>query len=223
MIAGPASQLSLGETEAIALKAARGQGLSWGMAEEAAYAARWLSDQGLDGLSILLGQLDQRLTLQNPDAAPVMGGRLWSPAGPDALCPIVAGTALNDFGLLPEGPLHNCLSIGPLSTPALLLPFVGLVAAFADTAFKIEWAQCRLTLCRSGICEVLDGAGILTQKTAALHITPCDPSAGPVFVKKRLATPKATLDGLTLYAAKTYVPASGLSRRNAGALGSDDH
>ena len=34
---------SLGEVEALARKAARGGGYSWGMAEEAGFAVRWAS------------------------------------------------------------------------------------------------------------------------------------------------------------------------------------
>ena len=39
------------EVEATAKKAARGAGHSWGMAEEAARAARWLCAHGIDGVA----------------------------------------------------------------------------------------------------------------------------------------------------------------------------
>ncbi|MEC3861100.1 DUF3726 domain-containing protein [Mesobacterium sp. TK19101] len=45
--------LSLNEIDAQAKRAARGAGYSWGMAEEAGKAARWLCAQGLDGVSVL--------------------------------------------------------------------------------------------------------------------------------------------------------------------------
>ncbi|MEF9603350.1 DUF3726 domain-containing protein, partial [Paracoccus sp. PXZ] len=46
--------LSRNETEALCLKAARGAGMSWGLAEEAAFAAGWLGAHGIDGAGALL-------------------------------------------------------------------------------------------------------------------------------------------------------------------------
>lgn len=51
-------KLSLGEVEALCKKAARGAGLPWGLAEEAGFAARWLSAHGLDGAGLLLADLE---------------------------------------------------------------------------------------------------------------------------------------------------------------------
>ncbi|MFV0473400.1 MAG: DUF3726 domain-containing protein, partial [Pikeienuella sp.] len=39
-------ELSLNEVETLTLKAARGAGLSWGEAEDAALATRWLARHG---------------------------------------------------------------------------------------------------------------------------------------------------------------------------------
>ena len=72
---------SLGETAALALKAARGAGLSWGMAEEAAGAVFWLHQRGLPGISALCGYLD------------VCG---HDRTGEYALCPLETGSALSD-------------------------------------------------------------------------------------------------------------------------------
>ncbi len=51
---------SLNEIEALARKAARGGGMSWGLAEEAGKAVRWLSDNGFPGPWLL-----SKLLLQN--------------------------------------------------------------------------------------------------------------------------------------------------------------
>ena len=48
---------SLGETSALALKATRGAGLSWGLAEEAAGAVAWLHERGLPGVAALCSYL----------------------------------------------------------------------------------------------------------------------------------------------------------------------
>ena len=60
---------SLGEAEALAIKAARGAGLPWGLAEEAGAALRWLEGRGLPGADALA----QLLTLP-PGAAPDFSG-----------------------------------------------------------------------------------------------------------------------------------------------------
>ena len=44
---------SLGEIRALAIKAARGAGMPWGMAEEAGFASHWLLQQGLPGTELL--------------------------------------------------------------------------------------------------------------------------------------------------------------------------
>ncbi len=49
---------SLNEYEALALRAARGAGLSWGLAEEAGKAVRILSSLGLESAQILLEALE---------------------------------------------------------------------------------------------------------------------------------------------------------------------
>jgi len=54
-------QLSFGELDALVLKAYRGAGFSWGMAQEAGRAASWLAQKGLPAgfyYSLLLQQID---------------------------------------------------------------------------------------------------------------------------------------------------------------------
>ncbi len=51
-------KLSLGEVEGLCKKAARGAGLPWGLAEEAGFAARWLSAHGFDGAGLVLADLE---------------------------------------------------------------------------------------------------------------------------------------------------------------------
>ncbi|MGC1487905.1 MAG: DUF3726 domain-containing protein, partial [Albidovulum sp.] len=63
---------SQSEIEALGIKAARGAGYDWGMAEEAGMAARWLAHEGLPGPELLLA------CLQAPRGqAPVIGAAGW--------------------------------------------------------------------------------------------------------------------------------------------------
>ncbi|UWQ21492.1 DUF3726 domain-containing protein [Jannaschia sp. W003] len=51
---------SMGETAALAVRATRGAGRSWGLAEEAGRAVRWLSAHGRDGVGALRRNLEGR-------------------------------------------------------------------------------------------------------------------------------------------------------------------
>ena len=53
--------LALSELRALIIKAARGAGLSWGMAEEAGWAAEWLARRGLPAADGATLWLDARL------------------------------------------------------------------------------------------------------------------------------------------------------------------
>ncbi|RED11766.1 hypothetical protein POI8812_02862 [Pontivivens insulae] len=55
--------LSLNEVQSLARKAARGAGFSWGMADEAGRAVRFLHEWGLDGAATLTFLLDNRGTV----------------------------------------------------------------------------------------------------------------------------------------------------------------
>ncbi|MFP4043155.1 MAG: DUF3726 domain-containing protein [Rhodosalinus sp.] len=85
-------RLSLSEIEALCFKAARGAGLDWGEAEEAGWAAAWLSRAGLAGPTIILGLLKDLAALERPVPGP---GR-WEPRA-RAQCPLRTGIALADF------------------------------------------------------------------------------------------------------------------------------
>ena len=52
--------VSLNEIESLALKAARGAGMSWGLAEEAAVAASWLAARSLPWAETLADLLAQQ-------------------------------------------------------------------------------------------------------------------------------------------------------------------
>jgi hypothetical protein len=86
---------SLNEVEAYGRRAARGAGMSWGLAEEAGKAARWLSARGLPGVELLLRLLTANDGRPYACMAPAIDGGRWeSPDG--ELCPVCCGAALSD-------------------------------------------------------------------------------------------------------------------------------
>ena len=117
-------QLSLGETEALAAKAMRGVGASWGTAEEAGKAVRWLEAHGAAGLDALAA-----LLIRWPGEAIQLGPEGWYGARQDGedgstgarLCPIRAGMTLCDHSGLLGG---KQLTLHRLSVPELLHPFL---------------------------------------------------------------------------------------------------
>ena len=103
---------SLGETSALALKATRGAGLSWGLAEEAAGAVAWLHERDLPGAAALcsyLGAITDDLSLR---------------VASDAACPLLIGSALSDGTITAPSGTGERIDLGRVLSPLLLLPFV---------------------------------------------------------------------------------------------------
>jgi len=208
------AQLSCSEVGALCLKAARGAGLSWGLAEEAGYAARWLYARGLDGPGALLEVLDKA---ENCGAAVLSDGSIRPKAHP-ALSPITVGTALSDFAGLRPGPI----SAKPVLRPLLVLPFLHQMACAAQEARLLKWAQGSVTVDPVGafcgeaaFLEKLDVAEIVVSAAPDLpeSVTSiADPSPLQPEILKRLDD----------YAMRTTVPATAASRADAGSTDGDN-
>jgi hypothetical protein len=199
----------LNEIEALCLKAARGAGLSWGMAEEAGFAARWLSARGIDGPSALLAHLEEAAGHVWDEVRPRIGNGEWAAAG-DALCPIALGATLSDFAALPEGALADgVLRTGPVGWPVLVLPFAIALTAQSRRAMCLSWDGGRVAL--------------VAGARAALALSFCEPAGeAPGPLAGPLTLPAATLSGLEAFALHTTVPASEASRAGAGADSGDN-
>lgn len=107
--------LSLGELEALCVKATRGAGRAVGVAEDAGRAVRWLTARGEDGAGALVqllratdGAFAANIVPAIPALTPIK----------QAICPLALGGYLSDVGEIPDG------LIGPVWTPILLRPFL---------------------------------------------------------------------------------------------------
>ena len=205
--------LSLSEVESTALKAARGAGMTWGMAEEAAFATRWLAEHGLDGLTLLAHHLGRTTT------PPRFHNHCWQPATGSTLCPIAAGTAIADHFHLPEGPMTHPLDLLDLSTPALILPFLAAAAARSDTAVIATWPGCTAVLASGTLLAVAGRDHLLTDHAKTVTVTAAA-TLPKTHSKTTITAPTAHL--LQALVQRTYVPASAQSRRGAGASGTDN-
>ena len=208
------AQLSCSEVGALCLKAARGAGLSWGLAEEAGYAARWLYARGLDGPGALLEVLDK---IESCGTAVLSDGSIRPKAHP-ALSPITVGTALSDFAGLRPGPICAKSVVRPL----LVLPFLHQMACAAQSARMLEWAQGSVAVDPSGaVC----GEAALLEKLDVAEIVvsaaPTRPECAASVADPAPLQPEI-LKRLDDYAMRTTVPATAASRADAGSMDSDN-
>lgn len=192
---------SLGETAALALKATRGAGLSWGLAEEAAGAVFWLHQRGLPGISALCGYLESCGVATTDD---------------DAACPLVLGTALSDGTHAVPEQVGGRIDLGTVKAPLLLLPFVAtippgtfwLIAPGSDDTAPDQWHSGWLR--GSAPCQLRRG-------TAAQM-------AGTRVGQTRLPDQFACcVDRLTVFAHRTYAPATSQSRLAGAGAGLTDN
>ncbi|MCT4556297.1 MAG: DUF3726 domain-containing protein [Pelagimonas sp.] len=188
-------RFAMNEIEAMAKRAARGAGYSWGLAEEAGQAARWLCAQGLDGGAILSAALSE-------------------PPGPDSS--LQQGAGLSDRAyLLRSAPLDMRI----IAQPMLLLPFAAMAARQIGQAVSVQAGGGRAVT--DG--DRLHLSGALSGSPAFVEIhsetMPCDLLPG---ADRAMPAPDAW-DHLCQLAHRTYAPATEESRaRGAGAGLSDN-
>ncbi|HSG36858.1 MAG TPA: DUF3726 domain-containing protein [Paracoccaceae bacterium] len=197
-------ELSDNEVESLCLKASRGAGLDWGLAEEAGQAARWLAAHGLDGPTELLHHL---LASKDRSASVPSSLTQLEPQSSDPLCPIHLGAALSDLGLL-----RSAIEAGPVAAPVLLLPFLARVAGAGGV--ELRWEGGSVSVGSDGIKG--DVARLAMTNAARVVLGPI--GQGPtVHSGTRVALEKSTVDGLSALAMNTTVPATEQSRSDAGA------
>ncbi|MGR3461866.1 MAG: DUF3726 domain-containing protein [Roseovarius sp.] len=215
-------RLSLSEINALCFKAARGAGLGWGEAEEAGWAAAWLSRAGFAGPEIILGWLADAATLARPAPSP---GR-WA-ARARAHCPLRTGAALADFAGLPEGPGAETLIVEHVAHPLVTLPFVARAAGRLDLGLSIGWAGFDVVLNATGRMSAFAMPGRDHRAPTIITIAPKHDPAPPDAARHHET---ATVAGVALgdwqaldaLALRITVPPSPQSRAGAGAAGDDN-
>ncbi|WP_347266712.1 DUF3726 domain-containing protein [Paracoccus sp. (in: a-proteobacteria)] len=199
-------QLSRNETEALCFKAACGQGMSWGLAEEAGFAAAWLAAQGVDGAGLLLRLLEAGDEAGDEPAA-----------GEAPLCPIRLGVALLD-----HAGAKALTFAGTVSWPALLVPFLVEATRRLDSAVTLSCDGIALMIA-GGRADPAALARLAAVATAAVALQAAQPDASlPAPVQRRAAVATASIEALAAYALRTTVPATEASRSGAGAMGDDN-
>jgi hypothetical protein len=212
--------VSLNEIESTVLKACRGAGLSWGLAEEAGQAARWLAARRIAWEASLV----RLLTDRDGVSAPVLVETEIRPSlAGTAVCSIQAGAAVSDLiGWRGKMIVHDLLE------PLWLLPFAARHAEGA-TLIEMTWVGGSVRLVSGDICDgseitVLDARQIAHLTVALL---PSDPRQQPLRAQQQsngMTVDDASWAELGRLAHRTYVPASMQSRlagAGAGLLDND--
>ncbi len=198
-------RVSLAEIDALGRKAARGAGYSWGMAEEAGRAARWLAawrQPGPQALLAALGIVDGAVAAH----APRPEGAPWrSEAG--RLCPICAGVALCDrAGEIAGGAGFR---LEQVLVPLLIVPFLCRAARDLDVLIRLDGSGIELVATPDGPAT-LDWAPLGVERCDQLRVRRTDaaPCRGRRPETASLPVPVETWRGLDRFAHRTYAPAT---------------
>ena len=214
---------SLNEIEALSRKAGRGAGLSWGLAEEAGKAVRWLCQHGFPGPRLLAELLGMNDAKPYADLAPERVNGVWV-ARSGMLCPIIAGALLCDRATdLKAG---TVLRLGEVAVPLLLAPFASEASRLAGVTVALDWDGASLGLDGGAPGITGDPEALCRPSAPAATVARSDRAvsgavSGAVRTEAgRHVTPE-TLAKLEGFAQRTYAPATDASRAGAGA-GRDD-
>ena len=189
---------SLGEAKSLAVKAARGGGMPWGMAEEAGFAVHWLQSSGMPGLAALAAYLEWR------DGCP---------RDVHDLCPVALGTALMDAGRgVPE-------NLGTLRQPLLLAPFI---AACSPAGMRLRWGGAEAIVSEAGFVRKAGSADAFLAAEAV-----CTSGRAVAEVAEAVTrVPESgaqAMDRLKRFAERTYAPATEASRLSGAGAGTTDN
>jgi hypothetical protein len=195
---------SLNEVEALAKKATRGAGYSWGLAEEASKAVRFLCHHGLDGCGALADVLERFDGGGTKDCVPFCENGLWQGTKGD-MCPIYLGSALSDRAdHLPFASFHT----SSVAQPILLVPFAATIARAITKVVTLTDGRARI---------VTDGRKLAITGECLAQSEGVVLDTGGRFAKPLDITSRAVVDGaiwarLNAFAHRTYAPATDESR-----------
>ena len=195
--------LSQGEATAIVVKAARGFGLSWGLAEEAGWALCQLGQYNNDVLS-WFGHAFHATKEQ---------------------CPITLGVTVMDHAPLPKSVAQQGGDLGLVRMPILLFPFlrksaerVGHRLIFRETVGDL----------RIDVTDELDTHIKQLESVTVGHVVievgaVLNPDHGLKPKTHRFQTFTDTLTQLDLLGSRTYVPETEASRMSGAGAGASDN
>jgi hypothetical protein len=207
---------SLNEIESLALKAARGAGMSWGLAEEAALAASWLATHGLPWAQSLVALLAEQPQTCPPriDGDAIVPSRIGG-----RLCPVFVGALLSDLGTAARS-----MEVRDVLAPLWLAPFLARWVR-PGSAVRLAWAAFSLSIEPNGLPHpgVAPGNALSAPFTsrAGIVLGPASAIADPPRERplRGYCVPDDAWRALQVLERRTYVPASAHSRLSGAGAG----
>jgi hypothetical protein len=216
--------LSLNEIETMSLRAMRGAGASWGMAEEAGKSARWLAARGLPWLPALLEVIEKSDTLAAPGWP--NDRNLAAESRDAALSPLQVGALLCDLGgdFLAAGDLHSA----PVMQPLVLLGQIASLTRGLRSPVRVAWADVAFVLAAGNAHQTVgtlaDTALPGSHPVTIACMNEASHSGIAYFPQSAGAEADAELwQRLSHYAARTYVPENAQSRERGAGAGAIDN
>lgn len=215
---------SLNEVETYGRRAARGAGMSWGLAEEAGKAARWLAERGLPGVELLIRLLTANDGRAYVSMAPEIVGHQWrAPTGD--LCPVCCGAALCDRMDLFAG--GEEIHLGATAYPLLLAPFLDPSRRSDMGSCELHWSNVRLLIAADGVrLECEHEVAHLSEHVDEVRVLVRSDRQAPSTHHPLVASVETPLDvwrAMNALAKRTYVPASEESRMRGAGAGRPDN
>ena len=201
---------SISETAALATKAARGAGMTWGFADETGGAVSWLQARGMPGLAALCRYLKWRGSgslAHWPDCA----------TGEAFYCPIALGAAYMDGALPVE------LTIDNIREPLLLLPFIA--KRNDNQPMQVNFGNMSIHLSNTDVFSpYVDTALLIKQANCTVKNADGPLCMRPYEFASRVPSHFfGCVNALDEFAKKTYAPATAESRLAGAGAGLNDN
>jgi hypothetical protein len=212
---------SIGEIDALVLKAYRATGMPWGLAEEAGRAAAWMAMHRLPGLESFAGLVIAFDGVAVNQRTPVsIKAPYHSTHG--SLCPVVMGTVLNDF--YAGDTVFEPFVISQCAYPAILLPFIDQIALINRRRLVVSWGDVEVRSNGDGLVIDGDPSSLGVDQTERVQVS-TDNVAGPTRkgIARRGQGHPAAIKVLEKFAHRTFVPASDHSRMGGAGAGLTDN
>ncbi|WP_298256784.1 DUF3726 domain-containing protein [uncultured Litoreibacter sp.] len=212
---------SLNEIDALAKRAARGAGLSWGMSEEAGKALRWLTSFGFSGAGAFADVLDLNTRKSPAQLAPTSLDGIWR-AADGVLCPLASGAAISDCAARLQG--GETFTLEQVAHPLLVVPFAAWAAVRLSTPVCVAWGDRSVSTDGFSVFPN-EASGQMEDGIAPKLTCKCQapPRGLPKFPAQRGIVSSASWARLTAYAQLTYAPATEASRRLGAGAGEGDN
>jgi len=220
------ADLSIGELDTLVLKAYRGAGFSWGMAQEAGRAATWLALNGLPAgcyFDALLHQIDGVAAAQLTPTVVVTGNSIEWQNSSQALCPVICGSVISDLGTALIADDNALLFSGNAYSPGILLPFVADIARDFGRNLQVNIGDQSVGISSDGELETTDFSILQVNKVdfSVAETSRQILTSSPGY--RRISVSDTSMHYLGTLAHRTYVPASEQSRESGAGAGLTDN